>query len=279
MHGLRKAKGTAAGATLLLAAALSACSGGSGAAPSPAPPVVGDAIPAPSPFPQVAPPDPKTCAKVSTAGANDPGWKDTWGIWGVKAPPPHELVASTGANPTIKNLTKGAVSDRDADLWGGALARSLDIIKWTEANLETDFYSSALNPVADGPKAYAGLPPGYAQLRADGAYFHCFDDNTRVAAYNLVHLAAAAPGSSEYAFVLQEQLGFKDLFLYSDGHTIPVWGPLSQRDPQAKLRVVAGRYTHHPILGDVWYVTRDQLCTRRDDPADPCRAYGIAALG
>jgi hypothetical protein len=274
MHGLMRAKGTAAGVALVLATILSACSGDPQAVPSsPAPTTT--PIPLPSPQPALPPPDARSCSTAQPGGALDQAWRDTWGLWGAATPPPRELVTAPAVPANVQNLTNSAIPDATAAAWATGLQRTLVTLTWTQAHLEDGFYASALNPVADAPKAYAALPLTYQRLRLDGVVYHCFDANTRFVGFNLVRLAAPSAGASDYAFVVQEQLAFKDLYIYKDGHSTPVWGPLFVGNPQPKLRVLAGGIRTNAMLGDVWYVTRDTLCTRRGDPADPCQAYGI----
>lgn len=131
----------AAAACVLLSAG---CSSGSPAGKgSPHPRVSGSASASVSfAAAQLRPPDwnlfPETDTPAISAPAAIAG---AWAGYGVTLIPGRHVLDGVPATPPVRNLTNGAVSDADAELWAGAEMRTEAYVGWMEANGQPGFNS------------------------------------------------------------------------------------------------------------------------------------------
>ena len=207
------------------------------------------------------------CASVKTTTAIadvPPACAALWAPYQVtKVPPPDILLQEhVPLAPPVKNMTNGAVSDADAQLWANASNRGSGWYKWAEANDQPAFLRHLVGP--------ALIPADEQQALAAGATIQLADCNlfpTRNALYPVSASAQAffgrkgLPTHNRFALVVAYPGPCAENVTYPDGRTQTI-----QASTGPSVVFVAGEFRADTLLGPLWYADSSGSC---QDTAGP----------
>jgi hypothetical protein len=207
------------------------------------------------------------CASLKTTTAIvdvPPACAALWAPYQVTKVPPSDVLQQEHVPlaPPVKNMTNGAVSDADAQLWANASNRDSGWYKWAEANDQPVLFLHLVGPAVIAANEQQALTAGasidlpdcdlyptrnalFPITAADNSYFaqkHLPTDN------HFVFVVVYAGPCSE---TIRQPDGTTSTFQISDAtHTVFVPGVLRS----------------DPLLGDLWYSDAGGNC---HDPAGP----------
>jgi hypothetical protein len=207
------------------------------------------------------------CASVKTTTAIvdvPPACAALWAPYQVtKVPPPDILQREhVPLAPPVKNMTNGAVSDADAQLWANASNRDSGWYRWAEANDQPAFLrhlvgaavtASATEQEALAAGAVIQQPPCNLYPIENALYIEGADG---AAYFARKHLPA-----DDYLFVVVYSGPCSEVIVYPDGRTSTV-----QVFAQPTTVFVPGSLRHDRVLGDIWFGDAGGNC---QDPAGP----------
>ena len=187
-----------------------------------------------------------------------------WAPYDVTKVPPPDIIQKEHVPPAprVVNMTNGAVSDAEAQLWANASNNGSGWFKWAEANDQPGFLrhlagaavlsaqeQQALSQGADIDQPNCNLYPSTNTVFAVGV-----DGRSYFARKGL-------PSDSPYVLVAAYSGPCSETIRYPDGHStslVDFAGPT--------IVFVPGSLRTDPVLGDIWYTDAGGNCSDSTGP-------------
>jgi len=255
----RAARAAAVAACLLLSAGCSSTSPGGKASPHPRPSRTTVASPS-SVALQLRPPDWSLFPDKDTPIASAPASiAAAWAGYGVTAVPGRHVLDGVQATPPVRNLTEGAVSDEEAQLWAAGEMRTEGYVGWMEANgqpgfnvhLRTDAFLAG--PIGQALRAREQVtnpncdlyPTAIALVTIDSSIQSFFASRGLHSASKYALVMTYTPGNDPCVVTAMATPG------QTPGPT-PSPQPLFSVPPQGGTEIEGGALRADDLLGDIW---------------------------
>jgi hypothetical protein len=207
------------------------------------------------------------CASVKTTTAIvdvPPACAALWAPYQVTKVPPPDILQQEHVPlaPPVKNMTNGAVSDADAQLWANADNTGSGWFKWAEAHDQPGLIRYLAGPALANPLEQQAMSAGATIQQPDcnlypraNALYAIGADG--IAYFSRKHLRTTAT----YVLVAQFSGPCSETVTYPDGHTAEI------SDFTTDTTVfVPGVFRNDPVLGHLWFPDAGGNC---NDPAGP----------
>jgi hypothetical protein len=242
--------------------ALAAC----GSSPTHTPPSASSASPSTS----VTVGGPCASVKTTTAIVDvPPACAALWAPYQVTKVPPPDILQQEHVPlaPPVKNMTNGAVSDADAQLWANASNRDSGWYKWGEANGQIAFLRHLVGPALISPQDVAAMQQGAVVLQPDCNLYPTTNVLFAVDSDGRSYFSRKnLPTGDRFVFVVSyTQPPCSETIRYPDGHATSL-----SAYTQPNTVFAPGVLRSDPVLGDLWFADAGGNC---QDSAGPPPAW------